>query len=86
MASVIKFLGDSDLMLRVQEDVGAIRDAHAAGLIRAPDAASKSRILFAYYQGLATQARILNSLDVLREAIHGTYELLGVETPEPVPA
>ena len=64
----------------------AIRDAHAAGLIRAPDAASKSRILFAYYQGLATQARILNSLDVLREAIHGTYELLGVETPEPVPA
>jgi TetR/AcrR family transcriptional repressor of nem operon len=64
----------------------AIRDAHAAGLIHAPDAASKSRILFAYYQGLATQARILNSLDVLREAIQGTYELLGAKTPEPVPA
>ena len=64
----------------------AIRDAHAAGLIHAPDAASKSRILFAYYQGLATQARILNSLEVLREAIHGTYELLGVESPERVPA
>ena len=64
----------------------AIRDAHAAGLIDAPDAASKSRILFAYYQGLATQARIQNKLDVLREAIHGTYELLGVKTPEPVPA
>ena len=63
-----------------------IRDAHAAGLIDAPDAASKSRILFAYYQGLATQARILNSLEVLREAIHGTYELLGVKTTEPVPA
>ena len=30
MASVIKFLGDSELMLRVQEDVGAVRDAHAA--------------------------------------------------------
>ena len=64
----------------------AIRDAHADGLIHAPDAASKSRILFAYYQGLATQARILNSLEVLREAIHGTYELLGVKSHEPVPA
>jgi len=64
----------------------AIRDAHAAGLIHAPDAATKSRILFAYYQGLATQARIQNKLDVLREAIHGTYELLAVKTPEPVPA
>jgi hypothetical protein len=30
MASVIKFLGDSDLMLRVLEDVGAVREAHAA--------------------------------------------------------
>jgi len=30
----------------------AIRDAHAAGLIHAPDAATKSRILFAYYQGI----------------------------------
>jgi hypothetical protein len=30
MASVIKFLGDSGLMLRVQEDVGAVRDAYAA--------------------------------------------------------
>jgi TetR/AcrR family transcriptional repressor of nem operon len=60
----------------------AIRDAHAAGLIHAPDAASKSQILFAYYQGLATQARIQNKLDVLRDAIHGTYELLGVKEAE----
>ena len=29
MASVIKFLGDSDLMLRVQEDVGTVRDSLA---------------------------------------------------------
>src|SRR6266487_4549701 len=64
----------------------AIRDAHAAGLIHAPDAASKSRILFAYYQGLVTQARIQNNLDVLREAIHGTYDLLGVKEPQLVPA
>lgn len=36
MASVIKFLGDSGLMLRVQEDVGAVRDAHAAAGGKAP--------------------------------------------------
>jgi len=57
----------------------AIRDADAAGLIEAPDAAAKSRILFAYYQGLATQGRIQNSLEVFREAHQGTYDLLGVK-------
>lgn len=36
MASVIKFLGDNDLMLRVSEDVGAIRAAHAAAGGSAP--------------------------------------------------
>lgn len=60
----------------------AIRDAHAAGLIHAPDAASKSRILFAYYQGLLTEARIQNNLGVLRESIRGTHELLGVKESE----
>ncbi|HLX71136.1 MAG TPA: TetR/AcrR family transcriptional regulator [Verrucomicrobiae bacterium] len=60
----------------------AIRDAHAAGLVTAPDAASKSCILFAYFQGLATQARIQNNLDVLKDAITGTYDLLGVKNSE----
>ena len=64
----------------------AIRDAHAAGLVHATDAASKSRILFAYYQGLVTQARIQNNLDGLRDAIQGTYDLLGVKEPQLVPA
>src|SRR5260221_2405784 len=64
----------------------AIRDAHAAGLIHAPDAAGKARILFAYYQGLITQARIENSLEVLRDAMRGTYELLGVKEEVPMPA
>lgn len=62
----------------------AIRDAHAAGLIHAPDAVAKSRTLFAYYEGLLTQARIQNDLEVLREAVRGTFELLGVEEPESV--
>lgn len=64
----------------------AIRDGHAAGLMNAPDPAAKSRILFAYFQGLATQARIQNSLDVLKDAITGTYDLLGVKNTERVPA
>ena len=63
-----------------------IRDAHAAGLIQAPDPATKSRILFAYYQGLQTQARIQNNLEVLKDAITGTYDLLGVKKAETVAA
>jgi TetR/AcrR family transcriptional regulator, transcriptional repressor for nem operon len=62
----------------------AIRDAHAAGLIDAPDAAQKARVLFAYYQGLQTHARIENSLDVLRDAVRGTFDLLGVKKTETV--
>src|SRR5256714_12678035 len=57
----------------------AIRDAHAAGLIDAPDAAAKARLLFCYYQGLVTEARIRNDLSILREAVQGTYELLGIK-------
>ena len=60
----------------------AIRDAHDAGLINAPDAAAKARTLFAYYQGLLTEARIENDLNVLDGAVEGTYELLGVSKPE----
>jgi TetR/AcrR family transcriptional repressor of nem operon len=56
----------------------AIRDADAAGLIRVPDAMAKARTLFSYYEGQLTEARIQNNLDVLREAIRGTDELLGI--------
>ncbi len=64
----------------------AIRDASAAGLVDAPDAAAKARTLFVYYQGLLTQARIENNLDILRDAIRGTYDILGVREPQAVPA
>jgi TetR/AcrR family transcriptional repressor of nem operon len=63
----------------------AIRDAAAAGLIHAPDPAAKSRILFAYYQGLQTQARIQNRLEVMKEAHSGTCDLLGVKCVEGAP-
>jgi TetR/AcrR family transcriptional repressor of nem operon len=59
----------------------AIRDAHAAGLVRVPDAAAKARTLFSFYEGQLTEARIQNNLDVLCGQIHGTYELLGIEEP-----
>lgn len=86
--------GDHRLQQKIQEILEykrryletAIRDAHAAGLANAPDPATKSRILFAYYQGLQTQARIQNNLDVLKDAIVGTYDLLGVKTAEPAAA
>jgi len=62
----------------------AIRDAHDAHLIDAPDPAAKSRMLLAYFEGLLTQARIQNDLDVLREAERGAFELLGVKESESV--
>jgi len=55
-------------------------------LIHAPDAAAKARTLFAYYQGLVTEARIRNDLELLRDAVPGTLELLGVKEPATVPA
>jgi TetR/AcrR family transcriptional repressor of nem operon len=64
----------------------AIRDAQAEGLVSAPDVPSKARILFAYFQGLLTEARIQNNLEVLREADRGTLEILGVKEVVPVAA
>src|SRR2546425_9367175 len=64
----------------------AIRDAHATGLIDAPDAAAKARTLFVYYQGLLTQARIENNLEIVRGMIRGTFELLGVKEGQTVSA
>jgi len=64
----------------------AIRDAHAAGLIDAPDAAAKARMILAYYEGLLTQARIQNDVEVLREMSQGIFAMLGVKQTEVVGA
>jgi TetR/AcrR family transcriptional repressor of nem operon len=64
----------------------AIRDAHAAGLIDAPDAAGKARMILAYYEGLLTQARIQNNAEVLRELPQGIFAMLGVKAPQAVSA
>ena len=63
----------------------ASRDAHAAGLIHAPDPKAKARMLHAYYLGLMTEARIANSVEALREGMHGTRELLGINETVPLP-
>jgi len=57
----------------------AIRDAHASGVIHAPDAEAKARMIQAYYQGLLTQARIQNDAKVLRDAAQGVFMILGVK-------
>ncbi|MBA4147377.1 MAG: TetR/AcrR family transcriptional regulator [Verrucomicrobia bacterium] len=62
----------------------AIRDAHAAGLIDAPDAGAKARMLFAYSEGLLTQARILNDAEVLREMPDGVLSMLGANNRKEV--
>jgi TetR/AcrR family transcriptional repressor of nem operon len=64
----------------------AIRDAHSAGLIQAPDAALKARMIRAYFEGLLTQARIQNDLELLREAARGVFAILGVKETAPVAA
>jgi TetR/AcrR family transcriptional repressor of nem operon len=60
----------------------AIRDAQGAGLVEVADPANKARMLFAYYQGLMAQARIENCLEVLKDSLQGTYDLLGVKETE----
>lgn len=65
----------------------AIRDAHAGGLIHAPDAAAKAALVHAFQLGLLLQARISNDLAVLANLCRDTFEILGVTaTPKPARA
>ena len=85
---------DEKLRLKIQEILHykskyietAIRDADAAGLIKAPDAAAKTRMVRAYVEGLLTQARIQNDLAPLRDAVQGVFELLGAKQSQSVAA
>ena len=81
------------LQKKIQEILGyklkylesAIRDADAAGLIEAADPAAKARMIHAYYEGLLTQARIQDDLEVLRDAGRGAFAILGLKVPGMVP-
>jgi len=55
----------------------AIRDAHAAGLVHAPDPGQRARLFFMCFQGALTQARIQNSLTPLKDFRQNAMELLG---------
>jgi TetR/AcrR family transcriptional repressor of nem operon len=57
----------------------AIRDAQAAGLIHVTDVGAKARMILAYYEGLLTQARIQDNLELLRETATGIFAILGVK-------
>jgi TetR/AcrR family transcriptional repressor of nem operon len=57
----------------------AVRDAHAAGLIEGNNLPAKTRMLGAYIEGVFTQARIRNDLNVLKEMLSGIYQILGIK-------
>ena len=60
----------------------AIRDAKSTGDLEVPDPAKAARMVFAYYEGLLTQARIQNSAEVLREMRSAVFGMLGLKTKE----
>jgi TetR/AcrR family transcriptional regulator, transcriptional repressor for nem operon len=57
----------------------AIRDADASGVIHAPDAEAKARMILAYFEGVLTQARIQNDVKVLRDTPRGIFAILGLK-------
>src|ERR1700720_2030765 len=57
----------------------AIRDAHAQGLIVAPNPEAKARALFACYHGTLAQARIQNDVELLRDFKRVAMDVLGVK-------
>jgi len=57
----------------------AIRDAHAQGLIEAPDPQAKAKTLFACYHGTLAQARIQNDLELLRNFKEIAMDVLGAK-------
>ncbi|HET9368576.1 MAG TPA: TetR/AcrR family transcriptional regulator [Candidatus Udaeobacter sp.] len=59
--------------------VSAIRDAHAQGLIVAPDPEAKAKALFACYHGTLAQARIQNDVELIRDFKQVARDLLGVK-------
>jgi TetR/AcrR family transcriptional repressor of nem operon len=60
----------------------AIRDAIAAGQVKVADAAAAARMVMAFCEGLLTQARIQNDVELLSELGPGIFSLLGVKNAE----
>ena len=62
----------------------AIRDAHAQGLIEAPDPEAKAKALFACYHGTLAQARIQNDVELLGDFKQVAMDVLGVKHTQAV--
>ena len=56
----------------------AVRDAHTQGLAHAPNPTATAQVLFAYNEGVMTQARIQDDLEPLRHLFAGYLLILGV--------
>jgi len=74
------------LARKVKYFESAIGEAHAQGLIVAPDAKAKAQALFACYQGTLTQARIQNSVEPLREFASVALDFLRAQRGSAPPA
>jgi TetR/AcrR family transcriptional repressor of nem operon len=76
---VVRDTVDRILDSKVKYFESAIRDAHAQGLIEAPDPEAKAKMLFACYHGTLTQARIQNDVGLLRDFKDVAKDVLGVK-------
>ena len=76
-------VAESGVWSRAQGAAAELAGADAilvgSALMKAPDPAAKARMIFAYSEGLLTQARILNDVEVLREMGEGIMGILGVK-------
>jgi TetR/AcrR family transcriptional repressor of nem operon len=75
---------DRILDRKIKYFISAIRDAHAQGLIFAPDPEEKAKALFACYHGTLAQARIQNDVDLLRNFKRVAMDVLGVKQGQAV--
>ncbi len=81
---VVRQTVDRILDQKIHYFISAIRDAHAQGLVFAPDPEAKARALFACYHGTLAQARIQNDLEMVRAFKQVAVDVLGVKSPEVV--
>ena len=76
---VVRDTIDRILDRKINYFISAIRDAHAQGLIVAPDPEAKAKALFACYHGTLAQARIQNNIEMLRDFKDVAMDVLGVK-------
>ncbi len=76
---VVRDTVDRILDRKINYFISAIRDAHAQGLIDAPDPEAKAKALFACYHGTLAQARIQNDLALIRGFNKVALDVLGVK-------